>query len=111
MYYLPLTKLMFLIAGAGTTDIKPVDMVPSNSPNFRVKNPHTEWAGLAPKYVKLGLYKDNNEVGFVVFNGVGSDIKNWFAANKLLASRWPNMTPTSTYNIFFIDGDVRSHLQ
>jgi len=109
--YLILSKLIFLIAGEGTTDIKPVDMVPSNSPNFRVTNLQTEWAGLAPKYVKVGLYKDNNEVGFVVFNGVGSDIKNWFAADKLLASRWPNMTPTSTYNIFSIDGDVRSTLQ
>jgi len=105
--YLTSTQLIFLIAGEGTTDIKPVDMVPSNSPNFRVKNLQTEWAGLAPKYVKVGLYEDNNEVGFVVFNGSDSDIKNWFAANKLLASRWPYMTPTATYNIFSMDGDVQ----
>jgi len=103
MYMYLHIEILFL-AGAGTTDIKPVDMVPSNSPNFRVNNLQTKWAGLAPKYVKLGLYKDNSEVGFVVFNGVNSDIKNWFAADKLLASRWPYMTPTSTYNVFAIDG-------
>jgi len=99
-----INKEVLFLAGLGTTDIKPVDMVPSNSPNFRANKLPAVWAAVAPKYVKLGLYKDNSEVGFVVFNSSNSGMSNWFAAEKLLASRWPKMTPTSTYNVFSING-------
>jgi len=81
-----------------------MDMVPSRSPHFWVANLENEWTLLAPKYVKYGLYEDNREVGYVVFDGAGSDIKSWFAANRLLDSRWPAMTPAATYNHFSIDG-------
>jgi len=81
-------------------------MVSSSSPHFRVANLENEWTLLAPKYVKYGLYEDNREVGYLVFDGAGSDIKSWFAASRLLDSRWPTMTPAATYNVFSIDGYV-----
>jgi len=33
---------------------------------------------------------------------------DWFAPNTMLASRWLNMTPTSTYIIFSIDKYLRT---
>jgi len=46
------------------------------------------------------------DIGYVVFDGAGSDINSWFAASRLLATRWTTMSPNTSYNVFSIDGYV-----
>jgi len=92
--------------GERTHDHKPLDMKPSNERHYRVTALHENWTNYQPRYVKLALYKDNQEVAYIVFNGAGSTINNWFSADRLVDSRWPHMKPTTTYNFFSLEGST-----
>jgi hypothetical protein len=37
----------------------------------------------------------------VTFNGTGSDKMNWFAAEKVINSPWPDQANMSTSNMFY----------
>ena len=74
----------------------------SNSKHFRNDNVD-KWDTLGIKYVKYAFYTEEEEVAYVIFDGVGCDINNWFAQNRVIHSSWPNLK-THTFNYFSTAG-------
>jgi len=53
--------------------------------------------------VRYSIYTDGLEVAYIEFNGIDSNIGDWFSASRILESSWPNLA-NSTFNIFSIYG-------
>lgn len=62
------------------------------------------WNRLGVTYVKFALYKQSAEVGYVVFDGTGSDYMSWFSRSRVVDASWPDLMPDNDYNIFSIEG-------
>ncbi|KAK7497925.1 hypothetical protein BaRGS_00010796, partial [Batillaria attramentaria] len=54
--------------------------------------------------VRLGFYRNGNEVAFAEFNGTGSTARNWMSRARLLSSSWATLK-TQGGNVFSIEGD------
>ncbi|WAR31315.1 YL-like protein [Mya arenaria] len=95
--------------GYQTTTIKPIDMDRSYDSHYRLRQLETVWNnGLVVNKVKVGLYKNNREVGYIIFNGVGSNYTNWFQSSRIMESTWSDLTPAAMYNVFSIKGDLKN---
>ncbi|WAR18784.1 hypothetical protein MAR_000622 [Mya arenaria] len=97
------------LTGAGTTDTKPDDMSRTYSNHFRVADVENVWKAMAPRYAKVGLYRDNREVAYVVFDAKDSDLKSWFAKDRVLDASWSDLTASGFYNVFSVDGSVSKY--
>ena len=63
------------------------------------------WNNLDVKYVRLTLHDQHDEeVAFVLFDGVRSDKMNWFAKNRILDSSWAQLHYDSSLNHCSIKG-------
>ena len=87
--------------GKGTTTAFP----PENGKHYR--NPAIDsWNNLDVKYVRLTLHDQNDdEVAFILFDGVRSDKMNWFAKHRILDSSWAQLNFDSSLNHCSISGD------
>lgn len=54
--------------------------------------------------VTLELYKYGSKVAFITFDGKDSNISDWFSSSRILDSSWSNVTPSTIYNSFSING-------
>ncbi|KAL5004477.1 hypothetical protein ScPMuIL_017933 [Solemya velum] len=55
--------------------------------------------------VKVELFKDDARVAYVVFDGIGSDMFNWFNDSRILDSGWSDLLAVNgTYNYFSLLG-------
>ena len=72
------------VNGKGTTTTFP----PENDMHYR--NPAIDsWNNLDVKFVRLTLHDtDDEEVAFILFDGVRSDKMNWFAKHRISDSSW-----------------------
>ncbi|KAK3106273.1 hypothetical protein FSP39_016496 [Pinctada imbricata] len=64
------------------------------------------WVNANIKMVKVSLFKDGEEVAYIVFNAVGSTKDNWFHNTRILESSWCDVLTNGKYNIFSILGLV-----
>lgn len=89
------------VNGKGTTATFP----PENGKHYR--NPAIDsWNNLAVKFVRLTLHaSDDEEVAFILFDGVRSDKMNWFAKRRILDSSWAQLNYDSSLNRASIGGD------
>ena len=89
------------VNGRGTTAIFP----PQTDKHYR--NPAiASWNNLAVKLVRLTLHaSDDEEVAFILFDGVRSDKMNWFAKHRILDSSWAQLNYDSSLNRASIGGD------
>jgi hypothetical protein len=62
------------------------------------------WSNLDIKLVKFAFYDVDKEVAYVIFNGKDSNIINWFDKSRVIDSSWQDLTSTSVYNRFSIEG-------
>ncbi|KAH3735710.1 uncharacterized protein LOC127849703 [Dreissena polymorpha] len=99
------------MTGQNASTTKPIDMSRSYSSHFRQENLNATWANINATYVKFALYRDNREVGYVIFDAQGSDFSNWFAKGRVVDASWSDLTKTATYNGFSIYGDVRATIE
>ncbi|XP_052811266.1 uncharacterized protein LOC128238955 [Mya arenaria] len=98
--------------GVATSDTKPYDMKRSYTSHYRDSLLTTHWTALGVKLVKFALYKQSKEVGYIVFNGTGSDLTSWFDRTRVEDSSWSDLTATNAYNFFSIQGhDNGLHLE
>nr|KAG5707430.1 hypothetical protein BaRGS_005397 [Batillaria attramentaria] len=58
--------------------------------------------------VRLGFYRNGNEVAFAEFNGTGSTARNWMSRARLLSSSWATLK-TQGGNVFSIEGLTNDH--
>ena len=101
----------FVLTGVNITTTKPVSMKRSYDMHFRDAAVNG-WNGLHPKMVKFALYKQSQEVVYIVFNGTGTDLTSWFARDRILASSYSDLTATNAFNYFSIQGhDNGLHLE
>lgn len=91
------------LKGDGSCDAKPVSMERSRACHYRDKVV-SDWSSLGVQYVKFALFEENREVVHVMFNGVGSDVINWFDKTRVVSSSWSDLTAQHSYNIFSIAG-------
>lgn len=89
--------------GENTTEDKPPKMERSYFRHYRSREV-INWSNLDIKYVKFALYEQNKEVASVIFNGIGSNIENWFDKNRIIYSSWSDLTINDDYNHFSIAG-------
>ena len=91
------------VNGKGTTTTFP----PENDMHYR--NPAIDsWYNLYVKFVRLTLHaSDDEEVAFILFDGVMTDKMNWFAKHRILDSSWGQLNFDSSLNHASIGGDVR----
>ncbi|KAL9965638.1 hypothetical protein ACROYT_G029468 [Oculina patagonica] len=69
------------------------------------------WRTANPKEVRVALYKDQNEILSIIFNGTNSDNENWFSKDRILDSPWNDITSPTYFSIagksnrrFYISG-------
>ncbi|XP_022101932.1 uncharacterized protein LOC110985301 [Acanthaster planci] len=69
---------------------------------------HSAWKNseLVVRRVKLSLYDSSGCRAELVFNGIGSDILNWFSKERLITSPWTDLKSTKT-NYFSIRGQTK----
>lgn len=89
--------------GANTNPDKPASMERTHGLHYR-NNITNNWSNLGIEFVKFAFYDENKEVAYVIFNGKGSDLNNWFDKTRVLTSSWPDLTSDSSYNFFSIAG-------
>lgn len=89
--------------GKGASDEKPFTMERSYASHFRHRY-LDNWSNFDIKYVKFALYDHDREVAYIIFNGVGSGINNWFSKTRVIASSYSDLTPSATYSQFSIEG-------
>ncbi|XP_022082431.1 uncharacterized protein LOC110974837 [Acanthaster planci] len=71
---------------------------------------HRAWRNgqLNVKQVKLSLHNSTGETAELIFNGTGSDIRNWFRQDRLTSSPWDDLSSSSLFggsvNYFSIEG-------
>ncbi|KAL9965637.1 hypothetical protein ACROYT_G029467 [Oculina patagonica] len=63
------------------------------------------WQTANPKEVRVALYKDQNEILSIVFNGSNSDNENWFSKDRILDSPWTDLINNPPTTFFSIAGD------
>jgi len=51
------------------------------------------------------VYKEDQRVANIIFNGKGTDNMNWFTESRILSSTWTDMTVDHTKNYMSIHGD------
>ncbi|GFS06452.1 hypothetical protein ElyMa_004706900 [Elysia marginata] len=61
------------------------------------------WAGIYE--VLFAIYKNDRVVKYVIFNARNSAYTDWFAASRVLASSWDDLT-AKPHNIFSIEGET-----
>jgi len=54
--------------------------------------------------VKYSLFKDGSEVAYIVFNGTGSTIEDWFSAIRKLEASWSDLIDRQQFVVFSIKG-------
>ncbi len=61
--------------------------------------------------MRVALYKDQNEILSIIFNGTNSDNENWFSKDRILDSPWNDITSPTYFSIagksnrrFYISG-------
>ncbi|KAK3772989.1 hypothetical protein RRG08_036323 [Elysia crispata] len=69
--------------------------------HYRNREAFDNWDGIDE--VLLAIYKDDQMVQNVVFNGKGSTYTSWFAAGRVILSSWDDLT-TQPHNFFSIKG-------
>lgn len=94
--------------GKGTCSTKPLTMERSYLSHYRDTRV-SNWASLSIKYVKFAFYDRFHEVAYVIFSGNGSSLNSWFDKSRVISSSWPDLTSTSTYNVFSLYGYVILH--
>ena len=70
--------------------------------HYRSRDALDNWARVAE--VLFAIYKDNELVKKVIFNGKGSTYTNWFTADRVIHSSWVDLT-TRPHNYFSLAGD------
>jgi ATP/ADP translocase len=70
-------------AGKNSNTDKPVSMKRSHGLHFR-DNILDNWSNLGIKLVKFAFYDTGKEVAYVIFNGVDSNIHNWFDRKRVI---------------------------
>lgn len=69
------------------------------------RNPRVDlWESLSIFQVTIELYKHGSKVAFITFDGKDSNINDWFSSSRILNSSWRDVTPSTIYNYFSIDG-------
>lgn len=91
--------------GRGTCEDKPVSMERSYSCHYRQRN-LASWSVLGVRYVKFALYTQEKEEAYVIFNGIGSDMNNWFSQDRVISSSYSDLTAGDQYNYFSIPGHL-----
>ncbi|XP_060599275.1 uncharacterized protein LOC132752891 [Ruditapes philippinarum] len=91
------------IDGKNSNPDKPISMKRSHGLHYR-DNMVNHWSHLGIKLVKFAFYDADKEVAYVIFNGVDSDIRNWFDKKRVIDSSWGNLTSRSAFNYFSIPG-------
>ncbi|KAH3725257.1 uncharacterized protein LOC127854101 [Dreissena polymorpha] len=91
--------------GVNITTQKPTTMDRSYDPHFRDRDVE-RWDQQNIRYVKFSLFKQSEEVGYVVFDGTGSTYMSWFDRSRVEASSWSDLTSANTYNFFSIQGHI-----
>lgn len=82
----------------------------SSSSHFR--DPKViHWENLQVQYVKLALYKQSQEVAYVVFDGLNTNVTSWFNGSRVEASSWSDLTRQHAFNYFAIKGHVGGTLE
>eukprot|EP00105_Crassostrea_gigas_P023738 XP_011443729.2 PREDICTED: uncharacterized protein LOC105339720 [Crassostrea gigas] len=70
------------------------------------RNPRVDlWESLSISQVTLELYKYGSKVAFITFDGKDSNISDWFSSSRILDSSWSDVTPSTIYNSFSINGN------
>ena len=89
------------VNGKGTTTTFP----PENDMHYR-NLAIDSWNNLDVKFVRLTLHDiQDEEVAFILFDGVRSDKMNWFAKYRILDSSWGQLNFDSSLNHASIGGD------
>ncbi|XP_060593739.1 uncharacterized protein LOC132748194 [Ruditapes philippinarum] len=91
------------IDGKNSNTYKPVFMKRSHGLHYR-DNILDNWSNLGIKLVKFAFYDTDKEVAYVIFNGVDSNIHNWFDRKRVIDSSWADLTSKSVFNYFSIAG-------
>uniref|UniRef100_K1QST1 Uncharacterized protein n=1 Tax=Magallana gigas TaxID=29159 RepID=K1QST1_MAGGI len=69
------------------------------------RNPRVDlWESLSIFQVTIELYKHGSKVAFITFDGKNSNINDWFSSSRILNSSWSDVTPSTIYNYFSIEG-------
>ncbi|GFR75664.1 hypothetical protein ElyMa_000461100 [Elysia marginata] len=69
--------------------------------HYRNRQAFDNWVGIDE--VLFAIYKDDQMVQNVVFNGKGSTYINWFTAGRVIQSSWADLT-SETHNYFSVKG-------
>lgn len=75
----------------------------SYNSNYRDPNV-TQWKPMNVRFVKLALYKMNEEVAYMVFDARGSDYINWFNSSRVITSSWSDLSAEHSFHIFSVEG-------
>ncbi|XP_053376781.1 protein jagged-1-like [Mercenaria mercenaria] len=91
--------------GSGTTSDQScisTDQFSGCSKHYR--NPSVNnWNTLNVKQVRYSLYKNETEVAYVLFDGEGSSMTNWFTRSRIIISSYEDITYASGWILFGID--------
>ncbi|XP_053384319.1 uncharacterized protein LOC123537224 isoform X2 [Mercenaria mercenaria] len=93
--------------GVGTCVDKPISMARSYASHYR-NGIISNWANIGIKYVKYAYYDSTQEVAYVIFNAIGSDMNSWFDKTRVISSSYSDLTAVNNFNHFSILGDFRS---
>ena len=72
--------------------------MPCNS-HYRNNKKLDEWSNV--NEVALVLYKDSRRAAYIVFDGKGSNLKNWFNQSRIITSSFEDIGKILHFNIFF----------
>ena len=76
--------------------------------HYRNRDAFDNWTGVDE--VLFAVYKDDQMVHKVVFNGKGSTYTDWFAADKVTYTSWRDLT-TKSHAVFSIFGEKTAAVQ
>ncbi|XP_038066053.1 uncharacterized protein LOC119736108 [Patiria miniata] len=78
------------------------------SGSWRDESLHDSWKSgeLSVRRVKLSLHDFEGRRVDLIFNGIGTDIHNWFTQERLISSPWQNLK-SSTPDFFSTDGYIQ----
>ncbi|XP_052814866.1 EGF-like repeat and discoidin I-like domain-containing protein 3 isoform X2 [Mya arenaria] len=66
--------------------------------SLHYRNPLVDkWTELHVSMVKYALYKNGNEVAYVIFNATGSNVTSWFQSERILNSSWTGLSATADF--------------
>ncbi|XP_053374333.1 uncharacterized protein LOC123544905, partial [Mercenaria mercenaria] len=61
------------------------------------------WSEQKISKVRYSIYKDGQEVAWVLFNAVDSTMDNWFDKSRVIDSSYTDLTSSAKYNFFAIN--------